>query len=183
MEILSTPIEGVCIAQTQRFQDERGWFYRGFCDRDLASLLKEQTIRQVNISRTETVGAIRGLHFQYPPHAEMKLVRCLKGRVWDVALDLRQGSETFLRGYGTELSADNAHMMVIPPGCAHGFQVLASGSELLYLHTAAYEPKSEGGVRYNDPGIDISWPLKVTNISRRDANHPLLSENFQGIIL
>lgn len=183
MKIVSTPIQGVCIVETNPFQDERGSFYRAFCDRELDSLLQGQTIRQVNHSRTEAVGAIRGMHFQHPPHAEMKLIRCLKGRVWDVAIDLRQDSPTFLQWHHQELSADNAYMMVIPQGCAHGFQVLEPGSELLYLHTAYYEPKSEGGIRYSDPKFNIPWPLKVTDVSDRDSSHPLLYENFRGIEL
>lgn len=183
MKIIYTPIQGVCIVETNPFRDERGSFYRAFCDRELDSLLQGETIRQVNVSRTEAVGAIRGMHFQYPPHAEIKLIRCLKGRVWDVAVDLRQDSSTFLKWYQVELSADNAYMMVIPQGCAHGFQVLEAGSELLYLHTAYYEPKAEGGIRYSDPKINIPWPLKATDVSPRDASHPLLSEDFRGIVI
>lgn len=183
MKIVSTPIQGVYLVETTPFQDERGTFYRAFCDRELDSLLQGETIRQVNLSRTEAAGAIRGMHFQYPPHAEMKLLRCLKGRVWDVAVDLRQGSSTFLQWYQAELSAANAYMIVIPQGCAHGFQVLEAGSELLYLHTAYYEPKSEGGIRYSDPKINIPWPLKATDISPRDASHSLLSEDFRGIVI
>jgi dTDP-4-dehydrorhamnose 3,5-epimerase len=183
MEILPTLIDGVFIAETTPFQDSRGSFYRAFCDHDLASILQQRTIRQVNVSRTEIAGAIRGMHFQYPPNAEMKLVRCLRGRVWDVALDLRQSSPTFLQWHGVELSPENAYMMVIPEGCAHGFQVMEASSELLYLHTALYEPMSEGGVSYSDPSINIIWPMNATDISRRDASHPLLSTNFQGIAI
>ncbi|AFY83097.1 dTDP-4-dehydrorhamnose 3,5-epimerase family protein [Oscillatoria acuminata] len=183
MKIVSTPIQGIYVVETKPFQDERGTFYRAFCDRELDSLLEGKTIRQVNLSRTEAAGAIRGMHFQYPPHAEIKLIRCLKGRVSDVAVDLRQDSSTFLKWYQTELSAANAYMIMIPQGCAHGFQVLEPSSELLYLHTAYYEPKSEGGIRYSDPKINISWPLKATDVSPRDASHPLLSEDFRGIVL
>lgn len=181
MKILPTLIAGVEIAETTPFKDPRGAFYRAFCDRDLAPILHHRTIRQVNVSRTEMVGAIRGMHFQHPPDAEMKLVRCLRGLVWDVALDLRQDSPTFLQWHGVELSPENALMMVIPEGCAHGFQVLAAGSELLYLHTAPYEPKSEGGIMYNDPAIDITWPMTATDISQRDTSHPLLSTDFARI--
>lgn len=183
MNIISTPIHGVSVVETNPFRDERGSFYRAFCDRELDSLLQGQKIRQVNHSRTEAVGAIRGMHFQHPPHAEIKLVRCLQGRVWDVAVDLRQGSSTFLQWHHQELSADNSYMMAIPQGCAHGFQVLEPGSELLYLHTAYYETKSEAGIRYSDPKLNIPWPLKVTDVSARDASHPLLSEDFRGIVL
>jgi dTDP-4-dehydrorhamnose 3,5-epimerase len=181
MKILPTPIADVVIAETTPFKDPRGAFYRAFCERDLAPILTQRTIRQMNVSRTEQIGAIRGMHFQHPPNAEMKLVRCLRGRVWDVAVDLRQGSPTFLQWYGVELSPENALMMVIPEGCAHGFQVIEANSELLYLHTAAYEPKSEGGIRYNEPAINIIWPMTATDLSQRDTSHPLLSTDFAGI--
>lgn len=171
------------MAETNPVRDRRGAFYRAFCDRDLDPILEHRQICQANVSRTESVGAIRGMHFQYSPHGEMKLVRCLRGRVWDVAVDLRQGSPTFLQWYGVELSAANAYMMVISEGCAHGFQVLEEGSELLYLHTAHYEPKSEGGVRYDDPAVNIIWPISMTDISQRDTSHPFLCTDFQGISL
>jgi dTDP-4-dehydrorhamnose 3,5-epimerase len=181
MKIIPTPIVGVVAIQTIPFRDSRGAFYRAFCDQELASILINRPICQVNMSLTEMVGAIRGLHFQYPPDAEMKLIRCLRGRVWDVAVDLRQDSPTFLHWHGVELSPENAMMMVIPEGCAHGFQVLATSSELLYLHTSPYQPKSEGGIRYNDPVIDIDWPMAATDLSERDISHPLLSKDFTGI--
>lgn len=109
------------------------------------------------------------------------MVRCLKGRVWDVALDLRKGSPTFLRWHAQELSAANALMLVIPEGCAHGFQALEPDSELLYLHTASYAPSVEGGVCFNDPALNVPWPLPVVDVSERDRNLPLLDKNFQGI--
>jgi dTDP-4-dehydrorhamnose 3,5-epimerase len=181
MKILPTAIAGVEIVQTSPFQDPRGAFYRAFCDLDLANILGNRLIRQVNVSLTEMVGAIRGLHFQYPPDAEMKLIRCLRGRIWDIAVDLRQDSPTFLHWQGIELSPENALMMVIPEGCAHGFQVLATSSELLYLHTASYRKQSEGGIRYDDPAIKIDWPLAATDLSERDSSHPLLSTDFTGV--
>lgn len=138
-------------------------------------------IKQINHSRTRTVGAVRGLHFQYPPHAEMKLVRCIKGRVWDVAVDLRAGSATFLRWHAEELAPENARMLVIPEGCAHGFQVLERDSELLYLHTARYVPQVEGGLSCQDPRLGIAWPLPVTDLSRRDSNHAPLTFDFPGV--
>ena len=112
----------------------------------------------------------------------MKLVRCLKGKVWDVAVDLRPHSSSYKRWYAQELSPQNALMMVIPEGFAHGFQVLESRSELLYLHTAFYKPKSEGGVRYDDPELGINWPLPVTDISQRDSSHAYIDSSFKGII-
>ena len=141
----------------------------------------DRRIVQINHSMTRSVGAVRGMHFQHPPHAEMKMVRCLKGRVWDVAVDLRHGSPTFLQWHAVELSPENALMMLIPEGCAHGFQVLEGDAELLYLHTSFYTPESEGGVRYDDPVIGIQWPLAVCDLSLRDQQHPLVNNEFQGL--
>jgi len=132
---------------------------------------------------TVSPGAIRGMHFQNPPYAEMKLVRCLRGRVWDVAVDLRASSPTFLRWHAEELSAENRLMMAIPEGFAHGFQVLEPESELLYLHTALYHKPSEGGVRFDDPVLAIQWPLSVTDVSSRDTQHPLITPHFAGIAI
>ena len=126
---------------------------------------------------------MRGLHYQRPPHAEMKLVRCLSGRVWDVALDLRHNSPTFMQWHAEELSCDNACMLIIPEGCAHGFQTLEPACELLYLHTAAYEKSAEGGVRHDDPRAGIAWPIAITEISERDRSLPLLPPMFSGIPL
>lgn len=163
--------------------DARGSFYRGFCDQELKEILSGGQVRQVNVSHTKTMGAIRGLHFQYPPHTEIKLIRCLRGRVFDVAVDLRAGSPTFGKWYATELSDENHVMMVLPAGCAHGFQVLECSSELLYLHTAPYAPEAEGAIRYDDPAIAIEWPLAVTDISLRDQAHPYLDPTFEGVRL
>jgi len=181
MNLLTTPIEGVYVAETSRFTDKRGAFARLFCEHDLAPVLGGRHIVQVNHSLTRRAGAVRGMHYQHTPHAEMKMVRCLKGKVWDVAVDLRKGSPTFLNWHAVELSAENDHMMVIPEGCAHGFQVLDAESELLYLHTAFYAPEAEGGVRYDDPVLAIHWPLDITDISGRDRGHPLIDEDFCGL--
>src|SRR3546814_535660 len=132
MKITPTALAGVSVVDTQAFRDHRGAFARLFCERELASIMGGRHIVQINHSRTTMVGAVRGMHFQSAPHAEMKLVRCLKGRVWDVAVDLRAGSPTFLRWHAQELSEDNARMLVISEGCAHGFQALEPDSELLY---------------------------------------------------
>jgi len=183
MDIVETPIAGLSIVKTTPFQDARGAFARFFCANELAAVLGGRQIVQINHSRTDAAGAVRGLHYQQPPHAEMKLIRCLKGRVWDVAVDLRRGSATFLRWHALELNPGNALMLVIPEGCAHGFQVLEPGSELLYLHTAAYAPAAEGGVRYDDPRLGVAWPLPAADLSARDRQHPLLLEDFQGITL
>lgn len=178
-----TPIAGLVLAESKAFKDERGAFARLFCEQELSSVLGGRKIVQINHSRTEAVGAVRGLHFQYVPHAEMKLVRCLKGKVWDVSVDLRPQSPSYKRWYAQELSSQNACMMVIPEGFAHGFQVLEVGSELLYMHTAFYKPEVEGGVRYDDPELSIAWPLPVTDISARDSSHAFIDSSFRGIAL
>ncbi len=181
MHLIETPISGLVIAETTPFRDARGAFARLFCDKELISAIGERHIVQINHSLTCSVGAVRGMHYQHPPHAEMKMVRCLKGRVWDVAVDLRQGSPTFLQWHAQELTPDKALMLIIPEGCAHGFQVLEVDSELLYLQTAGYTPGSEGGVRYDDPAIGITWPLPVTDLSARDQQHLFINNEFQGL--
>ena len=181
MKIVTTPLPGLMVAETTPFADHRGAFARLFCERELAPVLAGRRIVQINHSRTVTVGAVRGLHFQHSPHAEMKLVRCLKGRVWDVAVDLRAGSPTFLSWHAEELSPGTGRMMMIPEGFAHGFQVLEAESELLYLHTAFYEPAAEGGVSATDPRLAITWPRPLQDLSRRDENHAPLADDFSGI--
>ncbi|WP_320535200.1 dTDP-4-dehydrorhamnose 3,5-epimerase [Robbsia andropogonis] len=174
-------LPGVFVVEASPFADHRGKFQRVFCDQELQDVIGARSIVQINHSQTASVGAVRGMHYQRAPHAEMKLIRCLKGRVWDVAVDLRAGSPTFLQWHAEELSFDNNKMFVIPEGCAHGFQVLEENSELLYLHTARYTTDAEGGVRYNDPMLQIAWPLPITDTSRRDESHPLLSATFPGL--
>lgn len=166
------------VVEVKPFVDSRGAFSRFYCERELAPHIGNRRIVQVNHSRTVSAGAIRGMHFQRPPHAEMKLVRCLKGRVWDVAVDLRAGSPSFLHWHAEELTPGNARMLVIPEGCAHGFQVLEPESELLYFHTDFYAPDAEGGVRHDDPQLAITWPLPVTDISSRDKAYPLVGPDF-----
>ena len=183
MKIHPTSIADLVITESQAIKDERGVFVRLFCEQELSSVIGHRKIVQINHSCTEDVGAVRGMHFQRAPHAEMKLVRCLKGKIWDVAVDLRPHSASYKRWYAQELSPQNALMMVIPEGFAHGFQVLESSSELLYLHTAFYKPNSESGVRHDDPELGINWPLPVTDISKRDSSHAYIDSSFRGIIL
>jgi dTDP-4-dehydrorhamnose 3,5-epimerase len=183
VNIHPTGIPGVVVVDSARFEDARGSFGRLFCASELKPVIGERNIVQINHSCTHAVGAVRGMHFQFPPAAEMKLVRCLRGRVWDIAVDLRTGSATFLKWHAEELTSGNHRMMVVPEGCAHGFQVLEPDSELLYLHTAFYTPASEGGVRHDDPALAIRWPLPVTDLSARDAAHPPITNDFTGITL
>lgn len=181
MKIRATNISGAVVVEGKENIDNRGSFSRFFCEQTLAKFIGNRRISQINHSQTKNVGAVRGMHFQYPPHAELKIVRCIRGRVWDVLIDLRKGSPTFMRWHAEELSSANSCMLVIPEGCAHGFQVLAPDSELLYLHTAAYNPSAEGALRYDDPQLAICWPLPVTDLSERDKSHALLSRHFTGI--
>lgn len=179
----STSISGLEVVETTPYIDSRGTFARLYCENDLASLIGSRRIVQINLSRTATIGAVRGLHYQRPPHAEMKLVRCLKGKVWDVAVDLRHNSPTFLRWHAEVLSPNNMRMMVIPEGFAHGFQVLEPDSELLYLHTAFYKPGAENGLRHDDPRLAIHWPIDVQDLSQRDAAHPFINSDYSGVAL
>ena len=174
-------MEGVKVIETVTLKDTRGEFSRIFCDDELRWVLNGKAIKQINRSMTHKIGAIRGMHFQNAPYAEIKIVRCLSGKVLDVAVDLRKDSATFLKWFGIELSPQKNIALVIPEGCAHGFQVLAGNSELLYLHTAPYVPSSEAAVRFDDPLIGISWPITPTEISQRDLSHPYLNEAFKGI--
>ena len=183
MIISSTELPGVMVVEIEPNADSRGAFARLYCEREMAEVIGHRHIVQINHSRTVSVGSIRGLHFQHSPHAEMKLISCLKGCVWDVAVDLRPNSPTFLKWHSEELSPERGCMMVIPEGCAHGFQVLKPDSELLYFHTNFYEPTAEGGISYDDPQLGVSWPLPVTDLSPRDSQHSFIESDFPGVFV
>lgn len=174
--VSSTLLDGVCELRGQTFVDERGVFGNFFRlqEFEFAQVWGNRAVRQVNFSRSELAGTIRGLHLQSSPYSEAKLVRCLRGCVWDVAVDLRAGSATFGQWHAVELSPNAENALLIPEGCAHGFQVLESGSELLYLHSGHWVPAAETGLHYSDPSFAIPWPLKVSALSDRDANLPFL---------
>lgn len=174
-------IAGVRLAVSRQVRDERGEFARLFDADLLAEVHGARQIVQVNRSLTRRPGTIRGLHFQQAPALEAKWVRCLRGKVFDVAVDLRRGSPTFLRHFAAELSGEDGTALFIPEGCAHGFQALEPDSELLYLHTAPYAPEHEGGLRHDDPRLGIVWPLKATGLSPRDRAHPLIDATFAGL--
>jgi dTDP-4-dehydrorhamnose 3,5-epimerase len=176
-----TSLDGVWLINRKPLIDERGSFERLFCVEELAAKDIKLRIMQINLSVTVRRGAVRGMHFQYPPDAEMKIVSCLQGHVFDVAVDLRHGSPTFLRWHAEELSAENHKSLLIPAGVAHGFQALAPDSKLLYFHDKLYVPEAEGGIHPLDPGIAISWPLPISEMSPRDSNHPPLTSGFEGI--
>lgn len=182
-EIVSTYIEGLKILIRKPIIDVRGYLERMFCEEDLSFILVARHIVQINHTYSAIKGSIRGLHFQYPPYAEMKFVTCIKGEVFDVAVDIRKGSPTFLKWHAEILSQDNFKTFVIPEGFAHGFQTLTDNCEMLYFHTCFYNPQAESGLNYSDPLINIKWPITITDISNKDANYSFISPNFEGIIL
>jgi dTDP-4-dehydrorhamnose 3,5-epimerase len=180
-KFFETNLSSMYVIQRQPNVDERGYFERLFCQQEMADLLNGKEIVQINHSLTSSAGTIRGLHFQHPPHTEIKFVICLRGSVHDVVVDIRKNSPTFLAWHATQLTADNGKMLCVPTGFAHGFQTLSDNCELLYFHTAAYDISTEGGLNPTDPMLKIRWPIKAQILSERDANHILLSENWGGL--
>ena len=178
---LPTPLAGLALVERQRLQDERGFFSRFFCADEFAAAGFDARVAQMNQTLTRRAGAVRGLHFQHPPHAETKVVTCLRGSVFDVAVDLRRGSPTFLRWHGETLSAGNGRSLLIPGGFAHGFQALEDDCELLYLHSHPHAPSAEGALNVFDPALAIAWPLDVTDLSTRDRGHAAVGADFTGI--
>jgi len=183
MQFENTPLNGCYVIHTTPFVDRRGAFARFFCSTELKALLGNRQIVNVNFSRTEERGSIRGMHFQYPPMAEMKFVRCIKGSVYDVVIDIRKKSSTFLKWYGIILTAESMDMLCIPEGFAHGFQVLENSSEMLYLHTEYYSKIHEGSLHYADPILAIKWPLKPQVVSKKDQTHLHIDDTFKGVVL
>jgi len=181
MIFTETPLKGSYVIDLEPRGDDRGWFSRTFCEKEFNKIGHNVHWVQLNHSFTKEKGTIRGMHFQTPPNGEIKLVRCISGAVFDVMIDLRKGSPTFLNYFGTELSSVNKKMIYIPKGFAHGFQTLTIDCELIYHHSEFYTPNSEAGIKYNDPKINIKWPLKMQSISERDNSHSLIKENFKGL--
>ncbi|MEM6630058.1 MAG: dTDP-4-dehydrorhamnose 3,5-epimerase [Bacteroidota bacterium] len=183
MKFIPLKLSGAYIIELNPFQDERGLFARTFCQREFEAISHTKSFVQINHSETSSKGIIRGMHFQIPPFGEVKLIRCVRGKIVDVLLDLRKDSPTFLQHEMVELSESNRRMVYIPEGFAHGFQSLSSDVIMIYHHTEYYAPEFERGLRYNDPRLNIQWPLAPTTISSRDQTHPLLTDNFQGLSL
>lgn len=179
--LLDLPMAGLKLVKRTLLGDSRGFFSRVFCASELASAGWASPIAQVNHTYTQRGGTVRGLHYQRPPHAEMKLVSCLRGEVWDVAVDLRQGSPTFLHWHAQVLSAENGLALLIPQGFAHGFQALSDDVELLYCHSAPYAAAAEAGLNPQDERLAITWPLQVAGLSPRDAGRPPITPEFQGV--
>lgn len=177
----TTALPGLTVVERLRIADHRGYFSRFFCAEELAEAGFNMPIAQINHTLTLLRGAVRGLHFQHPPHAEDKLVSCLRGEVFDLAVDLRAGSPTFLQWHAEVLSADNCRSLLIPQGFAHGFQTLSDDCELIYLHTKPYVAAAEAALNARDPALAIRWPLEFTDISERDCEHPYLTPAFKGL--
>ncbi len=181
MRISATPLPGAFVIEPEPRTDDRGFFARQFCARELERLgFADTAIMQVNTSYSRLRGTLRGMHYQLPPSAETKYIRCIAGTLHDVIVDLRVGSPTYLRWHGTVLSAENRHVLVVPKGFAHGFITLTDDVEILYFVTARYDAAAERGLRWDDPAIGIEWPMTPTRISDKDASHPGF---VQGVVL
>lgn len=181
MLFTETPLAGAWIVELDKREDDRGFFARAFCQREFAEHGIASDVRQANISLSRTEGTLRGMHFQYPPATENKFVRCIRGALLDVIVDLRPESPTFLQHTSVELSADNRRAFVVPPRFAHAFITLTEDAEALYLVSEFYTPAEEGGLRWNDPALGIEWPREVTVISDKDASWPLLGDQIDDI--
>jgi dTDP-4-dehydrorhamnose 3,5-epimerase len=176
-----TLLSGLMCVERKPIDDARGFLARLYCAEAFHRAGWHKPVAQINHTLTRAQGAVRGLHFQRPPHAEHKLVSCIKGKIFDVAVDLRQGSPTFLQWHGEILSADNRRGLMIPEGFAHGFQALVEDCELIYLHSAPFSAEAEGALNIADPRLAIDWPLAVAELSDRDRAHPFIGADFTGI--
>jgi len=181
MTFSETPLPGAFLVTPEPFVDDRGLFARTFCKNEFAQIHHTKEFVQFNHSRTNRKGTIRGMHYQLPPYSEIKLIRCIAGSAWDVIIDIRKDSPTFLKHFAVELSGQNMLSVYVPEGFAHGFQTLEDNTHLIYHHTAYYVPGHEAGIRYNDPHLGINWPLPVSEITAKDMNHKLLDNSFKGI--
>lgn len=182
--VTDLPLSGLKLIERQYLSDSRGFFSRIFCAEELAIVGWIKSIAQINHTYTAKRGTVRGLHFQHQPHAEMKLVSCVCGEVWDIAIDVRANSPTFLQWHAEILSADNQKALLIPEGFAHGFQTLTDNVELLYCHSAPYIAAAEAGLNPKDENLAITWLMNITEISERDNSHPFLIETkFTGVSL
>lgn len=172
MQFHELRVRGAYLITPEAKGDERGFFSRMFCEKEFAAFGLESRFVQVNNSGSSKKGTLRGMHYQLAPAEEVKLVRCVKGKLWDVVLDLRRDSPTFGQWDSAELTAENRKMMYIPKGCAHGFITLEDNSEVIYLVSEFYSSSLERGVRWNDPRFNIQWPFHPTVLSERDRAHP-----------
>jgi dTDP-4-dehydrorhamnose 3,5-epimerase len=171
MIFTETPLAGAFVVDLDKKGDERGFFARAFCAREFEAHGLPSRFVQVNESLSAQRGTLRGMHYQLPPKAETKVVRCIRGALFDVILDLRRGSPTFGRHFGAEISADNRRAMVVPKGFAHGFVTLTDDAEALYLVDETYAPEAERGIRWDDPRFAIAWPIPPVVLSEKDRSH------------
>lgn len=176
MRFIETGLDGVLRVVLERRSDERGFFARSWCRREFADAGVEVDWVQANVARSTRAGTLRGLHLQRPPHDEIKLIRCTRGAVFDVAVDVRPGSNSFGKWVGVQLDEGTGDSLLVPSGFAHGYQTLKDHSEITYMTSAFYEPAGATGYRYDDPAFDIDWPLKVSAISRADSAWPLVAD-------
>lgn len=176
MKFTQTKLSGAYIIELEKREDSRGFFARTFCAKEMAELGLETKIVQTNMSRTMKKGTVRGMHFQTAPHQETKLVRCTRGSIYDVIIDIRPDSPTYKQWIGVELSEQNHTMLFVPRDFAHGFITLEDDCEVMYEVSEFYSPGFEGGIRYNDPAINIEWPIPVSDVSEKDAVHPDFKE-------
>jgi dTDP-4-dehydrorhamnose 3,5-epimerase len=177
-----TGFDGLSLVQRKPFIDARGVFERLYCYDQLSRLAGKKKIRQANLSLTKKPGMVRGLHFQNPPYSETKIISCIQGRVWDVAVDLRGGSATFLEHYAVELSSDAHNTLIIPEGFAHGFQALTEDCILVYFHTADFQAEHQGTFNAMDARLNINWPLEIIGRSDKDLGSPPIPEGFDGFV-
>jgi len=175
-----TKIPGVLVIELEPRRDDRGFFARQWCVDEFARAGLDARIAQINVARSVEAGTLRGVHYQKAPHAEAKLVRCTRGAVFDVAVDLRSNSPTFCQWFGTELDDESGRMLYIPEGCGHGYLTLALNTDLAYQASVAYAPTSASGVRYDDPAFNIAWPGEVKVISSQDRNWPTFSAELNA---
>lgn len=175
MHFHKTPLSGACLIELDKKSDERGFFARCFCTKEFETNGLEKSFIQVNNSLSHQKGTLRGIHYQLAPKGEVKLVRCIKGALYDVIVDLRPESPTFKKWFGAELTQENRKMMYVPKGFGHAFLTLMDDTEALYLVSECYSPEHERGLRYDDPELQITWPINPKVISEKDRKHPLFN--------
>jgi dTDP-4-dehydrorhamnose 3,5-epimerase len=181
MKFTATSIAGVWLVEMERIEDARGWFARSWCEREFAERGLNPRLAQCSVSSNKQKGTLRGMHYQIAPHEEAKLVRCVRGAMFDVALDVRPSSATFKQWFGVELTSENGRMLYVPEGCAHGFQTLADDTEVLYQISTEWRPDSGRGIRWNDPSFGIPWPLPAPSLSPRDAAYADFASSGAGM--
>lgn len=174
MTFAETPLPGAYLVSIDKKADDRGFFARTFCAKEFEALGIKATVAQVNTCYNGKLGTVRGMHYQVPPATETKLIRCTRGAIYDVIVDLRPDSPTYLKHFGIELSADNYRALYVPEMFAHGYQTLTEEAEIVYVVSKFYMPGYERGLRYNDPKLKINWPMPVSLISEKDSNWDLL---------